>query len=47
MRKRIAIADVFDQKRIVLKCLDKLVIPVEGATDRLDLVAQKLAAVDL
>jgi len=47
MGKRVAMADVFNHKRLVLKFVEKLVFAVEGASDGLDLMAQKLAAVDL
>ena len=47
MGKRVAVADVFNHKRLALKFIEKLVCPVEGASDGLYLMAQKLAAVDL
>ncbi len=45
--KRVAIADVFNHKRLALKFVEKFVIPVEGASDSLCVMAQELAAVDL
>jgi len=45
--KRIAMADVFNHKRLALNLVEKLAIPVEGASDGRYPMAQKLAAVDL
>ena len=45
--KWVAQANVFHHKRLAPKFVEKLVFFIEGATDGLYLMAQKLVAVDL